>query len=349
MARQPSLPAVLHAYRARQWAERGRTFAEGDSIVMARYILRRLIQAIPLLLGVSILIFVIIHAAPGSPTDRFINPRISPADIARISANLGLDQPVYVQYFKWLWSLVHLDLGVSFVSTQRVTAMIAERMGATLLLTGSAILLSILVAVPIGVLSALRKNSIFDYSVTFLAFIGIAIPNFWFGLMMIVIFAVNLHLLPAGGMYTLGFGGGLGDRLVHLVMPVLVLSIQYVASWTRFMRSSMLEVIREDYIRTAKAKGLAERVVNYKHAFRNALMPIVTLVGLTIPDLFGGAFVTESIFAWPGMGRLALDAVFQRDYPVLMGTGLFFAVLVVIGNLLADLGYALVDPRIRYE
>jgi peptide/nickel transport system permease protein len=301
---------------------------------MKRYIVRRLVQLVPLLLGISLISFFIMHLAPGDPTSLFIDPNVRPEELARVRANWGLDQPIYVQYFFWLKNAVLLDFGRSYTTGQPVIKEIAERLPITLLLMIPSYILTLLICIPVGVISAVRKNSWFDNIFTFLSFAGMAIPTFWLGLMLMLLFAVKLHWLPAVG---------------NIVLPLLTMTIGSLAGLTRYQRAAMLEVLNQDFIRTARAKGLPERVVIFKHALRNALIPIVTILGLSLPDLFGGAFIIETIFAWPGMGRLGVQCIFQRNYPVIMGVVMFSALLIVIGNLLADIGYALVDPRIRYE
>lgn len=301
---------------------------------MKRYIVRRLLQLIPLLIGISLISFFVMHLAPGDPTSLFIDPNVKPEELLRVRANWGLDQPIYVQYFLWLKNAFLLDFGRSYTTGQPVIAELAERLPMTLLLMIPSYILTFLICIPLGVISAVRKNSWFDNTVTFLSFTGMAIPTFWLGLMLMLLFSVQLHWLPAVG---------------NIVLPLITMTIGSLAGLTRYQRSAMLEVLNQDFIRTARAKGLPERTVIFKHALRNALLPIVTIFGLSLPDLFGGAFIIETIFAWPGMGRLGVQCIFQRNYPVIMGIVMFSAVLIVLGNLLADICYALVDPRIKYE
>jgi len=301
---------------------------------MRAYIVKRLLQLIPLLIGISLISFFVMHLAPGDPTALFIDPNVKPEELMRVRANWGLDQPVYIQYFLWLKNAVLLDFGRSYTTGQPVIGEIAERLPLTLMLMIPSYILTFLICIPLGVMSAVRKNSWFDNTVTFLSFTGMAIPTFWLGLMLMLLFSVQLHWLPAVG---------------NIVLPLITMTIGSLAGLTRYQRSAMLEVLNQDFIRTARAKGLPEWIVIYKHALRNALLPIVTIFGLSLPDLFGGAFIIETIFAWPGMGRLGVQCIFQRNYPVIMGIVMFSAVLIVLGNLLADICYALVDPRIRYE
>lgn len=317
---------------------------------MWRYILRRLIQAIPLLIGISLVSFFVMRLAPGGPLAGYLmNPKVSPADVARLEHMWGLDQPLHIQYFKWIWSMLRGDWGWSYRTGLPVWEMIMSRLPATFTLMFTAFLLSVTLAIPAGIFSAVKRYTLPDYVVTFVAFIGVAVPAFWFGLMLQLLFAVTLHWLPSSGMQTIGAPFSVLDRLKYLVMPACVLAYRSIAEWSRYTRSSMLEAIHQDYVRTARAKGLAERLVIGKHALKNAMIPIVTIIGLDLPSWFAGAVITEAIFAWPGMGRLYVEATFGRDYPVLMANLLFTAVMVVAGNLLADILYALFDPRIKYE
>jgi len=286
------------------------------------------------LIGISLISFFIMHLAPGDPTALFIDPNVDPQELIRVRANWGLDQPIYIQYFKWLGNALRLDFGRSYLTGQPVILEIAERLPNTLLLMISSYILTLLICIPVGVYSAVKKGGWFDNLFTVLSFIGMAIPTFWVGLMLMLLFAVQLSWLPATG---------------NLVLPLITMTIGSLAGLTRYQRAAMLEVLNQDFIRTARAKGLPERIVIFKHALRNALIPIVTILGLSLPDLFGGAFIIETIFAWPGMGRLGVQAIFSRNYPLIMGIVMFSALLIVLGNLFADIGYALVDPRIRYE
>lgn len=301
---------------------------------MRKYLLQRLLQLVPLLIGISILSFLVMHLAPGDPTSLFIDPNVKPEELARVRANWGLDQPIYIQYFIWLKNAVLLDFGRSYTTGQPVIAEIAERLPITLLLMIPSFILTLLITIPIGVISAVKKNSWFDHLFTVVSFAGMAIPTFWLGLMLMLLFSVQLRWFPATG---------------NIILPLITMTIGSLAGLTRYQRAAMLEVLDQDFIRTARAKGLPERVVIFKHALRNALLPIITILGLSLPDLFGGAFIIETIFAWPGMGRLGVQSIFQRNYPMIMGIVMFSALLIVLGNLLADIAYAFVDPRIRYE
>jgi peptide/nickel transport system permease protein len=301
-------------------------------------------------------LFTILQAAPGGPLTPYLqNPHITEADIARLKHNLGLDQPGYIQYFHWLWRVVHGDFGWSMSNSEDVTQAILERMPATLELMGCAYAFSIIVGVIFGIISAVRQYSWLDYLITTFAFFGQSMPVFWFALMLQLAFSVTgvtafgYHLsLPSAGIATNSDTFDLGDRLQHLALPVTVLSLAFIASFSRFMRSSMLEVIRTDYMRTAAAKGVSRKAVILKHGLKNALIPLVTVIALSLPGLVSGAVVTESIFAWPGMGRLFINALGQFDFALLMGYMMLASFFVVTCNLLADICYAWLDPRVKY-
>jgi peptide/nickel transport system permease protein len=317
--------------------------------MMGRYLIRRLIQAIPTFFGVTIIVFALINAVPGGPGGELaLDPTIKLEDLARIRASMGLDKPVHERYFIFLGDLLQGDLGVSLVQRGvRVSDMIGERLPKTLLLTGTALLLALLVALPLGVISAVKQYSIFDIIATVLSTAGVAVPSFWLAIMMILLFSVTLRWFPTGGVQTLGAETSVSDIIWHLTMPSIALAFISIASWNRYIRASMLEVIRQDFIRTARAKGLRDRLVIFKHALRNALIPFVTLLGLSLPTLVGGALIIERIFSWPGIGRLAFDAAQQRDYPVIMGVVMMSSILVILGNLAADITYGFLDPRIK--
>ncbi len=322
---------------------------------MLRYLAKRLLLMIPLLIGITLISFAVVHLAPGEPTDMQtqLNPQAGVEVQQRLRAQYGLDRPLHVQYFDWLGRLARLDFGESFGLDRRpVLDKIAERLPVTILINLLSIGLILIVAVPIGILSAVRQNSPFDHGTTVLVFIGFATPSFWLALLLMDWLGVRLGLFPISGLQSygheyLGWWAGLWDRIHHLVLPVFVSAFGGLAGFSRYMRSNMLEVIRQDYILTARAKGLPEQVVIYKHALRNALLPIITILGLSVPGLIGGSVIFETIFAIPGMGKLLYDGVMMRDYPLIMGGLVLSAVLTLAGNLLADLGYALADPRIR--
>lgn len=322
---------------------------------MGAYIVRRVAGAIPLLLLISAIVFGLIALAPGDPllTMRMENPRaVSPEAIARLRAYYHLDDPLPVRYLYWLKSVLQGDWGYSSTYKVPVRDLVVSRMPNTLLLTVSAWLLGLLVALPIGIISAARKYSIFDYAVTFAAFLALSMPPVWFGFLTIMLFAVQLKWLPIGGVAELTHGTAgalLVDRMRHLILPMTVLGLVQVAYWVRYVRTSLLEVLGMDYIRTAKAKGLGERGVLLKHAMRNALIPVLTIAALDIPYFFGGAVVVETIFSWPGMGRLMYQAVIGSDYNLALCCLMLLAVLTIASNLVADVLYAVVDPRVSYS
>jgi len=315
---------------------------------MLTYIGRRILQAIPLLIGVSIIGFGLMHLAPGGPLAVYtLNPTITNQDIERIRVVFGLDQPVYIQYLKWAAGMFTGNWGFTFFGGRPVLDLIVERMPATFLLMGSALSLAIVLGVTVGLLGAVRRYSVFDYLASTGAMVALSFPTFWFGLMAIYFFAVHLRWLPSGGMFELGEKGSPLDLLRHLVLPVMVLSLVITAGWSRYARSSFLEVMHQDYMRTAKAKGLRAGQRLLRHAAPNAAKPLIALLGVELPVLFSGALVTETIFGWPGMGRLFVDALNMREYPILMGIVMVTAFFVIAGNLLADIAIALIDPRVR--
>ena len=314
---------------------------------MANYLLRRLAQSLVLLVLVSMIGFALLHLTPGGPLSQFaLTPGMSAATLARLAHQMGLDRPLPIQYLDWAGHLLRGDWGRSYRDQQPVLAVIVSHLWATLELMASSTLLSIIFGTWIGVLGAIRQYSIADYLATIGAMVGLSIPTFWFGLVMIYAFSVRLGWLPSGNMHTPG-NHTLLDYARHLILPCLVLTLVTIATWSRYMRASMLDVIGQDYIRTARAKGVGPRAVLFRHALRNALLPMITIAGLQLPTLLGGALVAETVFTWPGMGRLFLDSIGYRDYPVVMGLLMFTALLVLIGNLLADILYVVADPRIR--
>jgi peptide/nickel transport system permease protein len=325
---------------------------------MLTYSARRSLQAVPILLLLSVLLFFLIRLAPGGPLAQAErNPNVTPEQLAALRGRLGLDQPLPVQYARWLGAFaLEGDWGYSIKFRRPVAEMIWERLPATLLLMGAGFGLTLLIAIPIGVLSATRPYSFVDYAITTLTFVGQSVPVYWLGLLLIIIFYLNVQnpvtggpLFPSGGMYTVGREPTLPDLLWHMALPVAALAAGWAAWYSRFLRSAMREVLNEDYIRTARAKGLIARVVHYKHALSNALLPLVTMMALDLPSVFGGALFIETIFSWPGMGRLFWDAARGRDYPVLLAVVMINAALIILFNLLADVLYGLLDPRVRYE
>jgi peptide/nickel transport system permease protein len=327
---------------------------------MTAYLLRRLLGAIPLLLGVATLIFFVLALAPGDPAAFYLNPNVPPDVVEQLRRNLGLDQPIHVRYVRWLGAFLTGDWGYSFAQSRPVSQILLEALPNTLILTGSALVLVFLVGVAIGVFQAVRQYSAADNVLSVVALFFYSMPSFWLALMMMLLFSLKAHqwglpiALPATGMMSvdyefMGAGERIVDRLRHLILPVSTLTLALAAGVARYTRGQMLEVIRQDYVRTARAKGLSERTVVIKHALRNSMIPVITLLGLYLPFLFSGAVFVEMIFAWPGMGRIIVDAIFMRDYPVVMATSFVFAIMVIVGNLIADMLYAVADPRIRYD
>jgi len=323
---------------------------------MLWYALRRLVLAVPLLVGITFISFAVIHLAPGEPVDLQagnMNAKSSAQARQLLREMYGLDQPIAVQYWNWLGRLARLDFGRSFAPDGRpVLHKIGERLPVTLMLNIAELLIIVALAIPIGMASATRQYSLFDKVTTVFVFIGFATPDFWLALLLMILFGVELGWLPISGLRSLNweYMSGWrqqGDFLSHLVLPILVATFGGLAGFSRYMRQSMLEVIRQDYIQSARAKGLSERVVIGKHALRNAMLPLVTILGLSLPGLIGGSVIVESIFAIPGMGQLMVQAVFERDYPVIMGNLVIVAVITLVANLLADIAYGVVDPRIR--
>ncbi len=314
---------------------------------MARYIISRAAQSVVLLFLVALITFVLIHAAPGGPGILMNDQKMTAAQIKELEANLGLDKPLYVQFADWLAQLARGNLGIAYTSDLPVTQMIAVRLPATLLLGGSALTLSLAVAIAVGIATAIRPRALLDNVVSALSFVGVSMPVFWLGLMFIIVFAVDLRVMPAAGMRTAGAALTAADLLRHLLMPAVVLAAAFMAGFSRYVRTAMIEVLAQPYIRTARSKGLAARMVLYRHALRNSLIPLVTMVGLALPLLIGGAAITEQVFAWPGMGQLAVQAAYAHDYPLIMGITIVVAAAVIGINLLTDLSYALIDPRIE--
>jgi peptide/nickel transport system permease protein len=316
-----------------------------------QYIIRRILIAIPLILAITVINYAVGQLAPGDPLSNYIDPNFSQEMREAALEQMGYNRPVVVQYFAWLREAVRGNLGYSSrFTSQKVVALLVERMGPTLILTLPPFLIAFLIAVPIGVYSALRQYSAQDTVFTVFAYVGMSIPSFFLALGLIYIFALRLGWFPVAGLMTIGPGGGtVVDRLRHLALPWTAQAVMQLAGLARHTRSSMLEVLRQDYVRTARSKGLTERVVIYKHALRNALIPIVTIIGGRVAVLFGGSMLIERVFSYPGLGLFGYSAVMNRDYPVLMGLVLITATMIIIGNLVADISYALVDPRVRLE
>jgi peptide/nickel transport system permease protein len=327
---------------------------------MASYIFRRLIQAIPIMLGISLLIFLIVQAAPGEPIDRFRSPNIRPEQLDQLMRLYGLDKPLWQQYLLWLTAFFSFLFdenawGFSFTTNQPVRTMIFDRMSATFLLMGTALLVTMIVSIPLGIIAAVKQYSWADKIISSFATIGYAMPSFLLGIYVLFFGGVWLGQLTGGTIYFPLFGrqslGGDGNPLDiawHLVLPVTTLAITSIAGYSRYLRASMLDVLRQDYVRTAKAKGLSSRRVTYRHALRNALIPFITLIGLSLPSLVAGAVITETIFSYPGLGSLTINAIRANDYPVIYATGMLTGFFVILGNLVADILYGVVDPRIKY-
>lgn len=315
---------------------------------MSKYIMKRILIAIPVLIGITIIDYAIMCMA-GSPLEMLQGPRVSEAAVEAKKIALGLDKPFYIQYFVWLEQLLHGNMGYSIKSYQSVSEMIGSHIGPTLLLMGVSLIVSLLISIPAGIYSAIHQYEKGDYAVVTLSFLGSSVPGFFLSLLLIYIFTVKLGWLPSSGMTTLGTGGGFGDVLQHMIMPVIVLAASMAGSNIRYIRSAVLEILQQDYLRTARAKGIGHFKVINKHALRNALVPIVTVIGMEIPVLFGGAVIIEQVFSWPGLGLMTMSAITSRDYPVIMGVCLLSAVVVLIANLVTDILYALVDPTIQLD
>lgn len=315
---------------------------------MVRYVVNRLVQSIVLIVFVSMLTFVLIHSAPGGPAV-LLAPDMTKEQIEQARKELGLEDPIPLQYARWAGNVVRGSMGTSYSQGLPVTDLLVRRLPETLELVLTGLALATIAGVLIGIVSARKQYSLVDKLSTGVCFFGMSVPVFWFGLMLIICFSIDLKILPSAGSYTLGAPASIRDRFVHLILPAVVLATANLALIARYTRSSMLEVLNADYLRTARAKGLKESAVLSRHALRNALIPIVTVVGLMIPRLVSGVAITESVFAWPGMGSLAVDSAVQRDYPVVMGITLMVSVLVVITNFLTDLSYLFLDPRVKLK
>ena len=314
---------------------------------MWKYIVKKLLLAIPVLLGITIIDYAIMSLA-GSPLEMMGGPRMTAAGIALKAEELGLDQPVWMQYIRWLGEVLKGNLGTCYKSYRPVAEIISENIGPTLLLMGTSLIVGLLIALPAGIYSALHRYKKRDYAVVTASFFAGSIPGFFLALLLTYFFNAKLGWLPSGGMMTAGTGGGFLDVARHMVMPVTVLAVSVAASNVRYVRSAVLEILETDYLRTARSKGIGRRKVINKHALRNALLPIVTMIGMQIPMLFGGAVIVEQIFQWPGLGLIAMNAITGRNYPVIMGVCLLSAVVVLLTNILTDIVYALVDPTIKY-
>lgn len=327
---------------------------------MLQYMLRRLLALIAILFGVSVIVFLLVHLAPGDPVLMMLGEDATVEEVARIRALMGFDEPLHVQYVRWLGNALQGDLGMSIRQRIPVTELISDRMGATLELAGASILFAVSVGIPLGVFSAVHRGTWVDFGAMIVALIGVSMPNFWIGLILLSKVALHVDWLPLfgrgpavieafGALFTQGSGTMLWDSFRSLLLPSLALGASIMALITRLTRSSVLEVLRMDYVRTARSKGLGERTVVYKHALRNALMPVITVIGVQFGALLGGAITTEVVFAWPGVGRLIVNSISQRDFPIIQGGVLMLAVIFALVNLLVDLSYGLLNPRIRYD
>lgn len=315
---------------------------------MWKYILKRILIAVPVLIGITVIDYLLMSLA-GSPLSMIQGARVSKAALAVKSAELGLDKPVIIQYLTWLSHIITGNLGYSIKNNETVASMIGSHLGPTLLLMGVSLLVSMIMAVPAGIFSATHQNKKSDYTLMGLSFLGNSIPSFFLAMLLIFLFTVKFNLLPSGGMTTLGADSGVGDVVVHMVMPVIVLAVSMAGTNIRYIRSSVLEILQQDYLRTARAKGIGRFKVINKHALRNAMVPVITVFGMEIPTLFGGAIIVEQVFSWPGLGLMTMTAIINRDYPVIMGVSLVAALVVLLGNLLTDILYAVVDPTIQYH
>lgn len=320
---------------------------------MGRYIIRRLIQAVPLLFFISIFMFLLIHALPGGPEEIIFNPHLDAAGRAVLRSRFGLDDPLPIQYVKWLGNILIGNFGFSFDTNQLVSTELASRFPATLQLFAGALTLALILAIILGIVAAARQNTVTDYGLTTLSYFGIAMPAFILGLFLQDVFAVQLHILPVSGTITAGstYEGwdSFIDHLTHIILPTITLATLFIAGWSRFMRASMIEVVKQDYMRTARAKGVSPTTILIRHAMRNAVIPLITVVAIDFGGFAGGATITEGVFAWPGMGGRFFEALLHRDYPVLLAMLIISAFFVVMFNLLADVLYGVMDPRIRYD
>lgn len=313
---------------------------------MKEKIIKRLLNMIPMLFFITIISFILMHLAPGDPLQAYISPDMNVEDIERIRESLGLNDPIIVQYFKWLFNTIQGNLGYSMVNSKPVLDLILERLGPTILLSGSALVISIMISIPVGLISGYKKNSIIDKVLNVVSYIGISIPSFWFAMMLIYVFSIKLNIFPSVGMRTIGVDTTL-DLINHLILPVTVLSFYNLSVYIRYIRSSTIEQLKQDYVITQYAYGASTKDILFKHVLKNTLLPVITIFGMSLPSIFTGAFITETIFGWPGMGQLGVNAIFGYDYPVVMGITLFSSAMLIIGNLIADILYAMVDPRIK--
>lgn len=313
---------------------------------MVKMIIKRMIQSIPMMIAISIVSFLLIKLAPGDPVQAYITPEMGPVQIESIRESMGLNSPIHIQYIKWLKSALKGDLGYSLVNHRPVAIQIIERLPATLGLMGASLVISMILGVIMGLISAANQNKIFDNIVTFTSYLGISIPSFWFAMMLVYVLSLKLKLLPSIGMRTIGVHSN-WDLIRHGIMPTIVLSLQNIAVITRYIRSSTISQLKEDYVIVEYASGASKREVLYKYVLKNAILPVITILGMSLPGLVSGAFITESIFGWPGMGQLGIKSIFSYDYPLIMAITMFSSFILIIGNLISDILYGIVDPRIK--
>lgn len=314
---------------------------------MNQNIIKRIISTIPMLFFISVISFVLMQMAPGDPLQSYITPQMNPEDIERMRQSMGLDQPIVVQYFNWLVNALQGNLGYSLVSHRPVIDMILERIPNTLLITMTSLVVSIIIAIPVGLYTGYKKNSFVDKLLNVVSYVGISLPSFWFAMILIYIFSIKLSILPSVGMRSVGVDTTI-DLIKHMIMPVSVLSYYNLCIFTRYIRSSTISQLKEDYVLTQKAYGATTREILFNHILKNTLLPVITILTMALPQLFTGAFITETIFGWPGMGQLGVNAIFGYDYPVVMGITMISSIILIFGNLLADILYQLVDPRIKH-
>ena len=316
---------------------------------MKANIFKRLIQLIPMLFVISIVSFMLMHMAPGDPSISYITQDMNVVEIEEVKERLGLNEPIYIQYLKWVKNIIKGDMGYSLINHTPVAKMIKERIPATLSLMGSSLLLSLLISVPLGLYIGKNKNRLLDNILSVISYTGISIPSFWFGIMLIYFFSFKLGWLPSVGMRSLEGENSILDIIKHGILPCTVLTFYNVSVYTRYIRSSTISELNENYVRTEEAYGFSSKKIMLKYVFKNVLIPIITILGMNLPSILTGAFVTETVFSWPGMGRLGIDSIFQYDYPVVMATTMITSIMLVLGNLLADILYSVVDPRIKYR
>lgn len=317
---------------------------------MGRFVVRRFLQAIPALWGISVISFVLVHIVPGGPAQAMLGPRATPLRIAAVNRQFGLNKPLWQQYTNWLWQLLHGNLGVSYFYNETVWHLIAVNMPRTLAIVGLGVLIAHILSIILGSIQAYYRDTKFDYMMTALTYFFYSMPVFWPGILFIIIFSIDLGWFPSGGLSSaLNSNPGFGSWVAHTTLPVFTLVLTTVAGWGRYMRTTMVDTLVQDYVRTARSKGLSEFIVVIKHALRNSVLPLITLLGFSLPNLFSGALLIEVVFNYPGMGLLFWNAAMQRDYPIILGVVVITGVLTILGNLLADILYSLVDPRIQYN